>query len=79
MVGAVGIEPMTSCMSSMRSNQLSYVPERCTVYHNAYSIAIPFSKKVKKLFHKRIREMKNSLELSREMQYNNRKYKRKNG
>ena len=27
-VGAVRLELMTSCMSSMRSNQLSYVPER---------------------------------------------------
>lgn len=27
MVGTVGLEPMTSCMSSMRSNQLSYAPE----------------------------------------------------
>ena len=26
MVGAVRLELMTSCMSSMRSNQLSYVP-----------------------------------------------------
>ena len=26
-VGAVRLELMTSCMSSMRSNQLSYVPE----------------------------------------------------
>ena len=26
LVGTVGIEPMTSCMSSMRSNQLSYAP-----------------------------------------------------
>ena len=25
-VGMVGLEPMTSCMSSMRSNQLSYTP-----------------------------------------------------
>ncbi len=26
LVGTVGLEPMTSCMSSMRSNQLSYAP-----------------------------------------------------
>ena len=26
LVGTIGIEPMTSCMSSMRSNQLSYAP-----------------------------------------------------
>ena len=26
LVGTVGFEPMTSCMSSMRSNRLSYAP-----------------------------------------------------
>lgn len=26
LVGTIGLEPMTSCMSSMRSNQLSYAP-----------------------------------------------------
>ena len=30
----VGLEPMTSCMSSMRSNQLSYTPATaCILYH----------------------------------------------
>ncbi len=33
MVGAVRLELMTSCMSSMRSNQLSYVPEAFIYYH----------------------------------------------
>ena len=36
MVGMVGLEPMTSCMSSMRSNQLSYtsvsLPEYITIF-----------------------------------------------
>ena len=35
MVGTVRLELMTSCMSSMRSNQLSYAPARLTT--------IPFS------------------------------------
>lgn len=35
MVGMVGLEPMTSCMSSMRSNQLSYTPEnQIQLYYN---------------------------------------------
>ena len=34
LVGMVGLEPMTSCMSSMRSNQLSYTPATaCISYH----------------------------------------------
>ena len=33
LVGAVRLELMTSCMSSMRSNQLSYVPEAFIYYH----------------------------------------------
>lgn len=32
LVGTVGIEPMTSCMSSMRSNQLSYAPAQHCYY-----------------------------------------------
>ena len=32
-VGAVRLELMTSCMSSMRSNQLSYVPKAILFYH----------------------------------------------
>ena len=30
---AVGLEPMTSCMSSKRSNQLSYVSKALSYYH----------------------------------------------
>ena len=34
LVGMVGLEPMTSCMSSMRSNQLSYTPVTAFIsYH----------------------------------------------
>lgn len=33
LVGAVRLELMTSCMSSMRSNQLSYVPKAIIYYH----------------------------------------------
>ena len=33
MVGTDGIEPLTSCMSSMRSNQLSYAPGTIILYH----------------------------------------------
>ncbi len=29
MVGARGVEPLTFCVSSKRSNQLSYAPEKC--------------------------------------------------
>ena len=31
LVETVGIEPMTSCMSSMRSNQLSYASATCDI------------------------------------------------
>ena len=34
LVGTVRLELMTSCMSSMRSNQLSYAPERIIFYHS---------------------------------------------
>ena len=30
LVETIGVEPMTSCMSSMRSNQLSYASEQTT-------------------------------------------------
>ena len=33
MVETIGIEPMTSCMSSMHSNQLSYASARTIFYH----------------------------------------------
>ena len=33
LVETIGVEPMTSCMSSKRSNQLSYASEQKLVYH----------------------------------------------
>ena len=36
MVGTVRLELMTSCMSSMRSNQLSYAPENISVTSPAH-------------------------------------------
>ena len=51
LVGTVGIEPMTSCMSSMRSNQLSYAPMATAIaatlilYHIALGKSRGFSKK----------------------------------
>lgn len=38
----VGIEPMTFCMSSRHSNQLSYASATVTLYHTARDNAIPF-------------------------------------
>lgn len=48
MVETIGIEPMTPCMSSMYSNQLSYASARSVLYHIAFDIATLFLKKVKK-------------------------------
>ena len=41
LVGMVGLEPMTSCMSSMRSNQLSYTPVTAYI---SYHFSMPFVK-----------------------------------
>ena len=46
LVETTGIEPVTSCMSSKHSNQLSYASATGVLYHNFFQIAIPFSKKV---------------------------------
>lgn len=40
LVGAVGLEPMTSCMSSMRSNQLSYVPVQLPKYNTIFRVVL---------------------------------------
>ena len=39
MVGTTGLEPVTSCMSSKRSNQLSYAPAKL-LYYNSFSKAM---------------------------------------
>ena len=44
MVGLVGLEPMTSTMSTWRSNQLSYNPKRYFIIHNRAEIARVFFK-----------------------------------
>ena len=49
---------MTSCMSSKRSNQLSYASERNLVYHSFWKYARAFLKKVQ--FLKLFRNVNNS-------------------
>ena len=41
MVETIGIEPMTSCMSSKRSNHLGYASEACILYHSILLLSIP--------------------------------------
>ena len=54
LVETVGIEPMTSCMSSMRSNQLSYASATDDIIAHLFSFVNRFSesflKKTKKVF-----------------------------
>ena len=47
LVGTVRLELMTSCMSSMRSNQLSYAPVTAYIY---YHFCAPFVNKNGALF-----------------------------
>lgn len=49
LVETIGFEPMTPCMSSMYSNQLSYASARSVLYHIVPDNATPFLKKVEKL------------------------------
>ena len=42
LVETIGIEPMTSCMSSKRSNHLGYASEACILYHTILQIASVF-------------------------------------
>ena len=42
LVETAGIEPATSCMSSMHSNQLSYASKAYILYHICFGIAIAF-------------------------------------
>ena len=44
LVETAGIEPATSCMSSMHSNQLSYASKAYILYHICFGIAIGFEK-----------------------------------
>ena len=47
-MGTIGIEPMTSCMSSMRSNQLGYAPKVHLIIAHRKGKCNPILKKVKK-------------------------------
>ncbi len=46
LVETIGIEPMTSCMSSMHSNQLSYASTTKVLYHKLHVKSIPFLKNI---------------------------------
>ena len=50
MVETVGIEPMTSCMSSMRSNQLSYASATDDIIAHTFGIVNRFLKSFLKKF-----------------------------
>ena len=50
MVETVGIEPMTSCMSSMRSNQLSYASATDDIIPYAEGFVKGFLKIFKNIF-----------------------------
>ena len=50
MVETVGIEPMTSCMSSMRSNQLSYASATDDIIPHAEGFVKGFLKSFLRFF-----------------------------
>ena len=54
MVETVGIEPMTSCMSSMRSNQLSYASATDGIIPHAEGFVKGFLKSFLEIFKKQV-------------------------
>ena len=50
LVETIGIEPMTSCMSSKRSNHLGYASEACILYHIIFDFARGYGYFFKKIY-----------------------------